>query len=149
MLRDKRAGRLLRTLATNRKAWEARCLRGEAGGATQHPADAASAAEAEADTLLEGHDAFVFAALLGHHPEAAAKTAPGIARVGFGVNDEFPDTRSFFCVKTDGTKAGFSARKCVDALFPPPGGGGGAGAAGHKRPLPNFSRRAAAMRGRF
>ena len=70
----------------------------------------------EADTHLDGHDAFVFAALLGHHPEAAAKTAPGIARVGFGVNAEFPDTRSFFVVKTDGTKAGFSARKSTRFL---------------------------------
>ena len=38
------------------------------------------------------------------------------------MNAEFPDTRSFFVVKTDGTKAGFSARKCVDA---PPAAGRG------------------------
>ena len=68
--------------------------------------------------VAEGADAFFLFALVTCHPGANEKLAPGAAKIGFDVNQEYPDTKSFFVERTDGTRAGFSARKCVDELYP-------------------------------
>ena len=68
--------------------------------------------------VAEGADAFFLFALVTCHPGANEKLAPGAAKIGFDVNQEYPDTKSFFVERTDGSRAGFSARKCVDELYP-------------------------------
>ena len=68
--------------------------------------------------VAEGADAFFLFALVTCHPGANEKLAPGTAKIGFDVNQEYPDTKSFFVERTDGSRAGFSARKCVDELYP-------------------------------
>ena len=63
--------------------------------------------------VAEGADAFFLFALVTCHPGANEKLAPGAAKIGFDVNQEYPDTKSFFVERTDGSRAGFSARKCA------------------------------------
>ena len=68
--------------------------------------------------VAAGVDAFFLFALLSCHPAANEKMAPGVAAIGYDVNEEFPDTKSFYVLRVDGSRAGFSARKCVDELYP-------------------------------
>lgn len=70
------------------------------------------------ETFAQNADAFFLCLLLSQHPSAHEKMAPGVSALGYGVNQEYPDTKSFFVVRVDGSRAGFSARKCVDALYP-------------------------------
>ena len=60
--------------------------------------------------------------LLTYHPTADDKIKGGCHGVGYGTHADFPDTKSFFVQLADGTKSPFSARKCVDAIFPLGGG---------------------------
>jgi hypothetical protein len=76
--------------------------------------------------LAQGGDAFFLFALVTCHPGANEKLAPGVTSIGYDVNEQFPDTKSFFVERADGSKAGFSARKCVDELYPKEGAGPGA-----------------------
>ena len=75
-------------------------------------------AEEAEEGYATGADAHFLFALLGCHPAANEKMAPGARGLGYAVNADFPDTKSFFVARTDGTRCGFSARKCVDELFP-------------------------------
>lgn len=70
------------------------------------------------DSFAQSHDAFFLCLLLSQHPSAHEKMTPGVSAFGYGVNQEFPDTKSFFVERVDGTRAGFSARKCVESIFP-------------------------------
>lgn len=56
--------------------------------------------------------------LLTYHPTAHEKIGDGVVAIGWGVNPEFPDTRSFYCRLKNGDKVPWSARKCVDTIFP-------------------------------
>ena len=66
--------------------------------------------------VAEGADAFFLFALVTCHPGANEKLAPGAAKIGFDVNQEYPDTKSFFVERTDGSRAGFSARRKTPGL---------------------------------
>eukprot|EP00037_Helgoeca_nana_P012423 m.112787 g.112787 ORF g.112787 m.112787 type:complete len:456 (+) comp21441_c0_seq3:123-1490(+) len=72
----------------------------------------------EDDQELEGAQAFLVYDLLTYHPTVADKVKDGVVAIGWGVNPEFPDTRSFFCRLASGEKIPWSARKCIDAIFP-------------------------------
>lgn len=65
---------------------------------------------------LKSEDSFFLCMLLSKHPSSHEKMVPGISSFGYGANEEFPDTKSFFVVRTDESRVAFSARKCVDAL---------------------------------
>ena len=70
------------------------------------------------DSVASGGDAFFLFALLSCHPAANEKMATGATAIGYATNSEYPDTKSFYVERADGSRAGFSARKCVDELFP-------------------------------
>mmetsp|Transcript_30798 Transcript_30798/g.99279 ORF Transcript_30798/g.99279 Transcript_30798/m.99279 type:complete len:421 (-) Transcript_30798:91-1353(-) len=70
------------------------------------------------DGIAREKDSFFLFALLEMHPTAHDKMAGGVRAVGYGLNENFPDTKSFFVAKDDGEKEGFSARKCVELVFP-------------------------------
>jgi len=87
----------------------------------------------EDDAELSGAEAFMVYELLTYHPTVADKVKSGAVALGWGVNPKFPDTRSFFCRLASGEKVAWSARKCVDAIFPKAGDDGGQRDAKRKR----------------
>ncbi|KAJ8604083.1 hypothetical protein CTAYLR_001794 [Chrysophaeum taylorii] len=83
----------------------------------RHVSEVQRKLESGAEAVATAEDAFFLFLLLAQHPAAHEKMAPGVCKIGFGVNEEYPETKSFFVVRTDGTRAGFSARKCIDAVY--------------------------------
>jgi hypothetical protein len=52
--------------------------------------------------------------LLGHHTEYVAKIGVGIARFEVNINKEYEQvTRSFWIIRTDGSKDDFSFHHCI------------------------------------
>lgn len=74
--------------------------------------------ESADEGVATGSDQFFLFALLELHPNAFEKMEGGVSRVGYGLNENFPDTKSFWVESADGSRRGFSARKCVEILFP-------------------------------
>jgi predicted RNA-binding protein YlqC (UPF0109 family) len=66
--------------------------------------------------LSGGAEFFVFA-LMSNHPNANEKYGKGLVAIKYGTNEEFPDTKCFIAVRTDGSEVGFSYRKCIDSLM--------------------------------
>jgi hypothetical protein len=81
----------------------------------QHCKDLIAKIEEE-EALTGGTLLFVFA-LLSFHPGRYEKYGPGLVGIKYGVNEEWPDTKCFIAVRSDGTEVGFSYRKCIDAVF--------------------------------
>ncbi|KAJ1461543.1 hypothetical protein M885DRAFT_611817 [Pelagophyceae sp. CCMP2097] len=73
--------------------------------------------DADAAACKKSDEFFLFS-LLMMHPSAPEKMKSGIESFGYGVNDDFPDTKSFYIQRADKSKSGFSARKCIDIVFP-------------------------------
>jgi hypothetical protein len=54
----------------------------------------------------EKADEFFLFSLLMMHPAAHEKMAPGVVAIGYGINEDFPDTKSFYVERSDGTTCG-------------------------------------------
>jgi len=72
---------------------------------------------AEGGAIPEEGQAFV-TALLHNHANPAEKIGSGVASVKVGCNPEYPDTKCFVIVRTDGTEVDFSYLKCIDNIYP-------------------------------
>uniref|UniRef100_A0A7S3JN42 RRM domain-containing protein n=1 Tax=Aureoumbra lagunensis TaxID=44058 RepID=A0A7S3JN42_9STRA len=65
-----------------------------------------------------GVDQFVLFALLEAHPTSEEKMNGGVVHIGYDINADFPDTKSYYVERKDGSRVGFSIRKCVEEIFP-------------------------------
>ncbi|XP_022764764.1 DNA-directed RNA polymerase V subunit 1 isoform X2 [Durio zibethinus] len=68
----------------------------------------------DGDPLSAGDQLFVLDNVFTHHPDKAVKMGAGIDYVMVNKHTNFPDSRCFYVVSTDGHKQDFSYRKCLD-----------------------------------
>lgn len=54
--------------------------------------------------------------LLKYHPQQAAKVGVGVQSIKVANPPQYPNTKCFWVVRTDGTSEDFSYRKCIKAL---------------------------------
>ncbi|XVF00255.1 hypothetical protein REPUB_Repub03eG0269300 [Reevesia pubescens] len=68
----------------------------------------------DGDPLSAADQLFILDNVFTHHPDKAVKMGAGIDYVMVNKHSNFPDSRCFFVVTTDGHKQDFSYRKCLD-----------------------------------
>ncbi|WRX12496.1 RNA polymerase [Theobroma cacao] len=68
----------------------------------------------DGDPLSALDQSFILENVFTHHPDKAIKMGAGVDYVMVSKHSNFPDSRCFYVVSTDGRKQDFSYRKCLD-----------------------------------
>ncbi|XP_021296973.1 DNA-directed RNA polymerase V subunit 1 isoform X2 [Herrania umbratica] len=68
----------------------------------------------DGDSLSAVDQSFILENVFTHHPDKAIKMGAGVDYVMVSKHSNFPDSRCFYVVSTDGRKQDFSYRKCLD-----------------------------------
>ncbi|KAK8630144.1 hypothetical protein V6N13_078951 [Hibiscus sabdariffa] len=71
----------------------------------------------DGDPLSADDQSFVLDNVFTHHPDKAVKVGAGVDYVMINKHINFPDTRCFYVVTTDGHKQDFSYLKCLDNMI--------------------------------
>ncbi|PHT74769.1 DNA-directed RNA polymerase V subunit 1 [Capsicum annuum] len=68
----------------------------------------------DGDPLSADDQSYIIDSVLNYHPDKAVKVGAGLDYIMVSKHTDFPDTRCFYVVSTDGAKQDFSTRKCLE-----------------------------------